>query len=78
MTADDRVYIATMFEEMLDRFQVISEMFESMQKKMDTFVTKDEFHARWDEINAIKMVVKETNKDVAGHEKRIVKLEQTR
>jgi hypothetical protein len=73
---DNEAYITVMFEQMLDHFKTISEMFEHMQQQMKTFITKDEFHARWDQIDAIKMAVKETNKDVSNHEQRITKLER--
>lgn len=76
MTADDRLYMTTMFEQMLDKFEAISEMFHSMQEQIKTLATKAELQEVADDVKAIRYALTETNKDVADHERRITRLEQ--
>lgn len=67
--------LAVILETINDNFKAVLESVGQMQDQMKLLATKAELQAGLDEIKTIKLAVTETNKHVAGHERRINRLE---
>lgn len=71
-------YVATLLEDMNDKFDGVVEAVGQLQDTVKTLATKDELAEVKADVQIIKAVVTATNRDVANLDTRVTVLEQAR
>ena len=75
MTRMQDIYMAVLLEDINGKFQFVAEAVSDIMRIVKNLLLREEFYELKTDAETIKITVREANKQLQDHEKRITKLE---